>query len=622
MPEEASGAATSAYPAIADYALLSDCHAAALVSRNGSVDWCCMPRFDSGSLFGRLLDWERGGHCTVAPAGVDPARTRRRYLDETFVLETTLHDERGGEVVLTDCLAIGGGDMRDPRRQLLRIAECRAGEVTLDVAVAARFDYGDVRPWLRRVDQHSWTATGGNDALVIVSDASLGNDGDHDLRATVTLTAGERFRLSLSYSPPELLEGGPPPAPSAAQLDACLQQTVDRWREWARRVTFAQSDRASILRSALTLKALNYAPTGAIVAAPTTSLPEQLGARRNWDYRFAWVRDSSLASRSLADLGCEAEANRFRRFVERSAAGHADDLKILYGIGGERRIGEQELPLEGYRGARPVRVGNGAAGQLQLDALGELVNLSWRWHRRGHSPSDDHWRYLVTLVERAAGEWDQPDAGIWEQREQQRHFVHSKALCWAAVARGLELAEECGRDAPHERWAAARDAIRAAIETRGYDEQRGVFVQAFGARELDPALLLLPTFGFVDWRDERMVRTAAAVREELADERGVLLWRRAGGPGDGGKDPRAVEGAFLACSFWLAECLAEQGELDEATRVFDASVATANDLGLFAEEYDPRGGVMLGNFPQGLTHLAHVTAALALARARRSPASA
>ncbi|HEY4279658.1 MAG TPA: glycoside hydrolase family 15 protein [Conexibacter sp.] len=615
MPEEASPAG---YPPIADYALLSDCHAAALVSRNGAVDWCCMPRFDAGSLFGRLLDWERGGHCTIAPARLDAARTTRRYVGDTLVLETTLHDHDGGEIVLTDCLTMCAEDVRDPRRQLLRVAECREREVTLDVTVAARFDYGDVRPWLRRVTPRAWTATGGDDALVITADAALESDGDHDLRAEVELLPGERFRLSLACMPPELLEGARPRLPSAGQLDDCLERTLAWWREWAERVSFEGGDRASVLRSALTLAALGYAPTGAIIAAPTTSLPERLGGGRNWDYRFAWIRDASLASRSLADLGCEHEANRFRRFVERTAAGHAEDLKILYGVGGERRIGEQELALDGYAGSRPVRVGNAAAGQLQLDTLGELVNLSWRWHRRGHSPDDDHWRYLVSIVERAIAQWDQPDAGIWEQRGELRHFVHSKALCWAAAERALRLAEECGRDAPRARWGTARDAIRAAIETRGYDDRRGVFVQAFDAPELDPALLLLPTFGFVAWDDERMVRTAAAVREELGDDDGLLLWRRASAPDDS-EAPCPVEGAFLACSFWLAECLAWQHQPREARRVFDRAAATANELGLFAEEYDPAADAMLGNFPQTLTHLAHVTAALALTQAPRTP---
>lgn len=600
--------APSRYPPIDEYGLIGDCRTAALVSRAGAIDWCCLPRFDSASCFGRLLDWERGGHCAVAPAGVDPRRTTRRYLGDTLVLETTLQGD-GGTLAVTDCLTAGGDDAPASSRRLLRIAEARDGPVRVELRVQPRFDYGDVRPWLRRAGERAWAAFGGDDALLIAGDAELRPRGDHDLAGTVVLRAGERLRLSLTYAPPELLDEAPPPAPSARQLDDCLQRTLERWRAWSRTVAFDGPDAAGVMRSALTLKALTYEPTGAIVAAPTTSLPELLGGDANWDYRYSWVRDSAFSARSLAELGCEREAGRFRRFAERSTAGHAEDLRVLYGVGGERRIGEQQLELAGYRGARPVRIGNQAAGQLQLDVLGELVNIAWRWHRRGASPDDDQWRLLVSLVDRAVELWREPDAGIWERRDQPRHFVHSKALCWSAVDRALRLAAETGRAAPERRWRAARDAIRAAIESDGYDADRGVFVQAFGTTALDAALLLLPTVELVAWDDERMVRTVAAIREELADDDGVLLRRYVPDDDDGG----AREGAFLACSFWLVECLARQGDVGEARRVFDGALATANDLGLFSEMRDPASGASLGNFPQGLTHLAHVGAALALA---------
>jgi GH15 family glucan-1,4-alpha-glucosidase len=319
------------------------------------------------------------------------------------------------------------------------------------------------------------------------------------------------------------------------------------------------------------------------------------------------VRDSSFAVRSLAELGYDAEADGFRRFIERSAAGSADELQTAYGVGGERRLTELRLKsLEGYRGARPVRIGNAAIAQVQLDIYGELLDLAWRWHGRGRSPDDDYWRFLVDLVDAAAERWQEPDRGLWEVRGRPQHFVHSKVMCWAALDRGIGLARECSRRAPVRRWGKVRDEIRRTIESRGYDRRRGVFVRSFGSTGLDGALLLLPIVGFVPWDDERFVRTVDAIRQEL-DEGGLLVrYRRADGlPGR--------EGAFLACSFWLAECLARQGRSAEAREVFDRAASTANDLGLFSEEYDPGRGGMLGNFPQGLTHLSHIAAAVALA---------
>jgi GH15 family glucan-1,4-alpha-glucosidase len=392
----------------------------------------------------------------------------------------------------------------------------------------------------------------------------------------------------------------------AAGIDRRLDDTIAAWRRWAETLSRKGPDAAGILRSALVLRALTYRPTGAIAAAATTSLPEVAGGERNWDYRLSWIRDSALAVRSLAELGCEDEADGFRRFVERSAAGNADDLQVMFGIAGEHRIGERQLDsLAGYLGARPVRVGNDASGQLQLDAYGHLVDQSWRWYGRGHEPDDDYWRFIVDLVEAAVARWREPDAGIWEWPGEPRHFVHSKVMCWAAVDRGLRLAEACMRKAPERRWRQAREEIRAAIEDHGYDRDRGVFVQAFGEKSLDAANLRLPGLEFVAYDDERMIRTADAIRDDLGSD--GLIRRYAADDGLPGR-----EGAFLACSFWLAEVLAHQGRVEEARAAFDRAIATANDLGLFSEEYDPEQGLMLGNFPQALSHLAHLEASIAL----------
>jgi GH15 family glucan-1,4-alpha-glucosidase len=426
----------------------------------------------------------------------------------------------------------------------------------------------------------------------------------------VTVGAGQRLRLMLAYCAPERI-GEDPAEPDAAVVDRDLDQTLRWWRRWAHTLRLDGRDEPAARRSGIVLKAMTHEPTGAIVAAPTTSLPEAPGGPRNFDYRYAWVRDSSFSSRAFAELGASREADAFRAFIMRSAAGHADDLQVVYGVGGERRLDASELhALEGYGGASPVRVGNSAAGQRQLDAYGELVNLTWRWHRRGHSPSDDDWRFLVSLIDHAADQWRAPDCGIWEWPGEPDHFVHSKVLCWSALDRGIRLADECMRRAPTRRWAQARDEIREEIERRGYDRKRGVYVQAFDRTELDAALLLLPTVEFVDWCDERMVRTTAAIREDLDAGEGLLYrYRRDDGlPGQ--------EGAFLCCSFWLAECLAQQGDLGEARGVFDRAVSVGNDLGLFSEEVDPTTGELLGNFPQALTHLSHISAAVSLAQAQ------
>jgi GH15 family glucan-1,4-alpha-glucosidase len=596
----------SDYPAIADYALIGDCHSAALVSRAGAIEWCCLPRFDSGSAFGSMLDRERGGTCAITPRADGPWEFSRDYIDDTLVLETSITGPQG-KARLRDCMIMHDPQNGQARRHILRVIEGLSGAVEFEVRVAPRFDYGQVRPWIRRHGHRLHSAIGGNDAILIWCESEFEEDPDHELVGTVRVGATERVHLSLEYRPPETLDAESIPEPDVQVLQDELKRTIRWWRRWSKSVQLEGRDEPAARRSGITLKALTYAPTGAVVAAPTTSLPETLGGVRNWDYRFAWVRDSSFSSRAFAELGCDAEADAFRGFIMRSAAGHAGDLQVLYGVGGERRIRAEALDeLEGYAGSAPVRVGNDATGQLQLDAYGELVNLTWRWHRRGHSPGDDHWRFLLSLIDHAAEHCEEPDWGLWEWPGKPQHFVHSKVLCWSALDRGIRLADECMRRAPTRRWKQVRDKLRRTIERRGYDRKRGVFVQCYDRPELDAALLLLPTVEFVDWRDERMVRTTEAIREELSagDE---LLYRYKRRDGLKGR-----EGAFLCCSFWLAECLARQGKLEDARSVFDKALGRANDVGLFSEEIEPRSGVLLGNFPQGLTHLAHIDAAVAL----------
>lgn len=594
---------------IGEYAFVGDCHTAALVSRGGSIDWCCLPRFDSASTFGRLLDHARGGYCSIAPAADHDVS--RRYVDDTLVLVTTF-SAAGGVACVYDCLVIGDDGPEQPERQVLRIVEGVRGRVDLDVVISARFDYGEVKPLLRRHGPTISTAIGGDDALIVSGDLTFEIVDRHDLRASVTVEADQRVRLLLEYRRPEHVDPDVPVRPSPRELDDRLTATIDWWQQWAGKVELEGPYHAEVRRSAVVLKALVNAPTGAIVAAPTTSLPEVIGHDSNWDYRYSWVRDSQFTVRSLTQVHCATEADAFRRFIERSAAGSADGLQIMYGAGGERRLAELELDLDGYCGSRPVRIGNAAAHQQQHDVYGYLLDLAWRWHERGRSPDDDYWRFVLSLVDTAIDKWREPDCGIWEMRGRPQHFVHSKVMCWTAVDRGIRLAESCLRQAPIDDWRAAAREMREAIETRGYDDERGIFVQTFDDRELDAALLLLPAFDFVAYDDERMIRTTDAIRDELGDDGLLRRTRVDDGPDDG---PGGREGAFVACSFWLVECLAHQGRPDEAREVFNRAVAAGNDLGLFAEEFDPETDMLLGNFPQGLSHLSHIAAAVALTRA-------
>ncbi len=591
------------YPPIADYALIGDCHTAALISRAGSVDWCCLPRFDSDSCFGRLLDWKQGGHFIITPKG--KAQVSRQYVPDTLVLVTTY---RVGHNIarVTDFFSMRVGGRDRPRRELVRIIEGVRGTMTFDVTVVPRLDYGDVKPWVFPGGRNAHFAVGSNTGIRIFGDVNFEVVDSHDLRAQVEARPRRKLYIGLQFFRPEEANAVRERLAPAKAMQAHLEETLRWWRDWSGKITYRDGPGVNIVRSAITLKALTYAPTGAIVAAPTTSLPERSGGERNWDYRYCWIRDSIFTVWALNAVGAVSEAEGVRHFIQRSASGNADELQVLYAVDGKRRLTEIELRhLEGWRGSRPVRIGNGAARQYQADMYGLLVEFAWQWERLGHPPTQGYWKFLSQLVEAAIAKWRFTDRGIWEIRSRPLHFVHSKVMCWAAVNRGVALAEEYNLPAPLERWRTARDDIHAAIDKRGVDHARGIYVRSFGSRDVDSALLLLPMTGFVAYDDERMVRTLQVIRKELMQDGLLLRYRREDGL-------EGTEGVFLACTFWLVTCMAHAGQKQQAGKIFARAVATANDLGLFAEEYSRVGREMLGNFPQGLSHLSHIGAALAL----------
>lgn len=594
------------YPPIGDYALISDCHCSALVSRYGSVDWCCMPCVDDDACFGRLLDWDKGGFCIVAPT-VPDATSTRRYVDGSMILETVFSTAQG-EVRVTDFFAMDDKGPENPPLDLVRLIDGISGEVEMRIEVAPRFDYGEIIPRMKRHPSGMVTAIGSNQGLIIHSDIPLDVLGHRDLCGTFRIHAGERVRLAVQFEFPEKITPEVTAEPiNPGDLDRHLESTRRWWTNWSSRMRASFPLDEHAVRSTIVLKALTFEPTGAIVAASTTSLPEWIGGERNWDYRFSWVRDSVFTIRALQELGYATEADKFHRFIQRCSAGSADQLQIMYGVDGNRRLTEVELDwLEGYRQSRPVRIGNGAAKQTQLDIYGELLEMAWEWHRNGHETDPDYLDFLVSVIDTVCRRWSEPDYGIWEVRGDPVHYVHSKAMCWAAINRGIQLAEATGFDAPVAHWTQIRDDIREAIESRGYDHERGVFLQAFDSKELDAALLMLPRVGFVPYDDPRMLRTADAICSDL-DRDGLLLRYR--GP-DGLKGP---EGMFLPCTFWLVSCLARQGRKAEARVYYDRAIACSNELGLFSEEYDTASNQMLGNFPQGLTHVSQIMAWLALA---------
>jgi GH15 family glucan-1,4-alpha-glucosidase len=585
--------------------VIGDCHSAALVHRNGSIDWCCLPRFDSDSCFGRILDWRSGGYFEVRPKIA--CSVHREYVPSSLILVTTFK-AGAREARLIDFFAMRRGGRKHPRRELVRIIEGVRGRMPFAVRCMPRFDFGEVEPWIEKLDDTTFIAAGSNAGLMVYGEVPLELAGTHDISGELVAEAGRCKRLALQFIPTEELHNTHQKAEAAENLAAHYDETLQWWEDWSSKIVLPEEKGigADIVRSAIVLKALTYAPTGAIIAAPTTSLPEVIGGERNWDYRFSWVRDSVFTVHALSDLGLEAEADGFRRFIARSAAGNADDLQVAYAVDGKRRLTEVVLThAEGWRRSAPVRIGNAAADQYQGDMFGLVLELVWRWSQRGNSPQSRYWDFLVELVDTAIEKFPEPDYGIWEIRAKPRHFVHSKVMCWAAVNRGIGLAERYALKAPLRGWKKARDEMREEIEKRGVDKRRGIFVQSYGSKEVDAALLLLPTVSFVDYREARMMRTADTIRTELAADGLILRYRSHDGL-------RGREGVFLPCTFWLVEVLARQGLTDRARKFFQQASACANDLGLFAEEYSVRSRQMLGNFPQGLTHLAHISAALAL----------
>ena len=603
------------YPPIGDYALLADCFSSALVSRNCSVDWACLRRFDAASVFGRLLDWERGGFFALTP--IDQARTQWRYRGDSLVLETTVETASGRALVL-DAFAMRRGGSRHPRHQLLRVVEGVEGQVDFDVIIEPRFDYGELRPWLRHhPDTGAWSAVGGDSALVFSISCELDLIGRQArLAGRLHVEAGDRFGFSVEAQNPYEMN-----ATECAQetIFKRLDETQGWWDKWSSEMSVDGPWAGAVRRSAVVLKGLTCAPTGAMVAAPTTSLPEEIGGERNWDYRYAWIRDSMFALAALSIVGHDEVARGFRDFLMRSAAGSAQDLQIMYGVTGRRRLPEIELNLDGYRGSRPVRLGNGAATHIQHDVYGHILDAAHLWRRTHEELAPDEWRFLSQLVDAAADRWTLPDRGIWEIRGEPQHFTSSKVMLWVALDRGIVTAEEAGfDDEPRlNRWRKIRDEIRDAVERQGVHPAGGYYVQAFGSTEVDATLLLLPLVGFCAATTERMTRTVEAIRHDLSmPPEGFLRRYRTESRHDG---LRGTEATFLMCSFWLVDVLAMQGRVDEATALFERLLDCGNDLGLYAEQYDPGTGELLGNFPQAFTHMAIINSAHQLACASRQP---
>ncbi len=576
---------------IEDYAMIGDCRTAALVGRDGSIDWFCAPRFDSGACFAALLGTPENGRWKVAPAG-EVRAVRRRYRQGTLVLETEFETDSGA-ITLVDAMPIDSGAPR-----IVRLVEGTRGQVPMRLELVIRFDYGAIVPWVQRSDG-GISAIAGPDMLRLRSAVATRGEGFTTV-AEFLVSEGQRVGFDLAWHPSH------EPPPCAVDVEGTIRDTERWWCDWSYGCSSQGRYREAVMRSLITLKALTYAPTGGIAAAPTTSLPECLGGQRNWDYRYCWLRDATFTLYSLMVAGFLDEARAWREWLLRAVAGKPSNLQIMYGLAGERRLTELELTwLAGYEGSKPVRLGNAASDQFQLDVYGEVLDALHQARRAGMAPHADGWRVERNVLNYLEAAWTKPDEGIWEVRGGRRHFTHSKVMAWVAFDRAVKSAEQFALEGPIDRWRAVRDAIHEEVCRAGFDTGRNTFVQSYGATELDASLLMIPLVGFLPPDDPRVLGTVAAVGRKLLVDGFIARYRT-----DSAVDGLPPgEGAFLPCTFWYADNLALQGRGDEARRIYDRLLDVRNDVGLLAEEYDPRAGRQLGNFPQAFSHVSLVNTA-------------
>ena len=587
---------------IEDYALIGDCETAALVARDGSIDWLCFPRFDSPACFAALLGGPEHGRWQIAPA-VEIQHIERRYRGATLILETDYHTD-AGEARVIDFMPL-----RDEVADLIRIVEGRRGTVPMRMELIMRFDYGSIVPWLRRFER-GITAIAGPDKQRLCTPVALENKNFRTF-AEFNVTESERIAFDLTWF------RSYQPHPVEKDCQQQLQSTERWWREWAGRCTYDGKWREPVVRSLITLKALTYHPTGGIVAAPTTSLPERLGGVRNWDYRYCWLRDATFTLYALINAGFLQEAREWREWLLRAAAGKPSEVHIMYGLAGERRLTEMELNwLPGYENSAPVRVGNGACHQFQLDVYGEVLDALHKCWRSGMEPGGEGWRIERALLDFLESNWDQPDMGIWEVRGPKRHFTHSKMMVWVALDRGVKAVEYFGLDGPVERWQRLRDEVHAQVCCEGYNAEVGAFTQFYGSKLLDASLLMMPLVGFLPAEDPRVRATVEAIERRLVHK--GFVHRYENDPEVDGLPPG--EGSFLLCSFWLADNLALLRRRDDAHRLFERLLSIRNDVGLLAEAYDVEARRLVGNFPQAFSHIGLINTAFNLTRSHRGPA--